>query len=189
MSLLTKLTVSQIQKRVYRACGGLTCEMVPNVSGLFNGFEADLIQITNSSYLREYEIKRSKEDFLADFKKKHFHDDLRIHELIYVLPDKMSGEWLRNFCHDNYKSFKRSFVFWFYHDDSYVVERTNCHYKDGSVYDDEYYFTDEMRTVIIANDIDMKYRRKIHCDELMRLYRLGMIKYWEKQVATEGGES
>lgn len=178
--LLTNLEVHDIQRMVYRACGGLSCEMIPNVMGIFHGMEADLIQITDSCYLREYEIKRSKDDFVADFKKKHFHDDLRIMELYYVLPVKMAGEWLRDFCKANYKTFRREFSFWFYHEDGWNIERPNCHYKDGSVYDNDYYFTEEMNKVIIENDKDRRYRRNIHCDELMKLYRLGMIKYWLK---------
>jgi len=48
---------------------------VPNVSwGLLN-HECDLIICSKDGYLTEIEIKRSWADFLADFKKKHRHDD------------------------------------------------------------------------------------------------------------------
>jgi hypothetical protein len=56
--------------------------IVPNVteiSGLVS-FEADVLAVTNSGYAHCYEIKVSRSDLLADFKKKHH---ARINEVFY----------------------------------------------------------------------------------------------------------
>lgn len=62
--------------------GGLTLMLqrrqhdfsVPNISFSWLSWEADLISVTKAGYMHEYEIKCSKADFIADFKKrKHRH--------------------------------------------------------------------------------------------------------------------
>ena len=44
--------------------------IVPNVSWSWLYWEADIISITKAGYMNEYEIKISKQDFKADFKKR-----------------------------------------------------------------------------------------------------------------------
>lgn len=47
--------------------------MVPNVSWSYFDWETDLVAITKSSYVHEYEIKITHSDFLKDFeKRKHY---------------------------------------------------------------------------------------------------------------------
>jgi len=48
--------------------------------------ECDLIIIKRSGYAEEIEIKMSKSDFMADFKKKHIHTDERLQYLYYAMP-------------------------------------------------------------------------------------------------------
>lgn len=48
--------------------------------------ECDLIIIKRSGYAEEIEIKMSKSDFKADFKKKHGHVDERLQHLYYAMP-------------------------------------------------------------------------------------------------------
>jgi hypothetical protein len=63
--------------------------IVPNISwGLIGMHECDMFIIKKSGYVTEVEIKRSKTDLLADFKKGHNHIDRqnRISELYYALP-------------------------------------------------------------------------------------------------------
>ena len=62
--------------------------VVPNVSWGFFNHECDLFFIRKSGYGFEVEIKRSKSDMLADFKKKHGHKDRanRIVQLYYAFP-------------------------------------------------------------------------------------------------------
>lgn len=49
--------------------------VIPNVDWGFLNHEADLLILTKANYLVEIEIKRSWIDFMADFKKKHTHND------------------------------------------------------------------------------------------------------------------
>jgi hypothetical protein len=63
--------------------------IVPNISwGLPGMHECDLFVIPKSGCAKEVEIKRSKSDFLADFKKGHNHVDRqkRISEFYYAFP-------------------------------------------------------------------------------------------------------
>lgn len=48
--------------------------------------ECDILKLTKSGYATEYEIKISKSDLKADFKKKHTHDSPFIKEMYYVVP-------------------------------------------------------------------------------------------------------
>lgn len=65
--------------------------IVPNVSWGFGMHECDLFLIKKSGVAVEVEIKRSKSDLLADFKKGHNHKDRqnRITELYYALPENL----------------------------------------------------------------------------------------------------
>jgi hypothetical protein len=51
--------------------------------------ECDLIIIKQSGYAVEIEIKLSKSDLIADFKKKHGHIDERLQYLYYAMPNEL----------------------------------------------------------------------------------------------------
>ena len=111
--LETKWSVRDIQAAVVGYMR--SDDFVPNVSfGFFQGMECDLVQVSDSDRLHEFEIKRSWGDFRADFRKKRFHDDVRICRLTFVLPESFAGDRLRKFCAENYQTFKREFDFLFY---------------------------------------------------------------------------
>lgn len=65
--------------------------VVPNVSwGLFGlNYEADLLILTPAGYCTEVEVKISKSDLKADFKKLHTHNSRLVHCLYYAFPEKM----------------------------------------------------------------------------------------------------
>ena len=65
--------------------------IVPNLSWGFFNHELDLFLIRTSGYGFEVEIKRSKSDLLADFKKGHNHFDKkkRIVQLYYAIPKEL----------------------------------------------------------------------------------------------------
>lgn len=99
----TKLTVDEIQIALRNS--GLWNKrqdiFIPNLSwGLLN-YEADLVIITKSGYLTEVEIKRSWEDFKADFKKGHEHDDPRVYYFHYCIPESIC-ERVVKFLDDKY---------------------------------------------------------------------------------------
>lgn len=53
--------------------------------------ECDMLVLSNSGYLTEIEIKRSWQDFLADFKKRHHHESEKriIKYFYYCVPKKL----------------------------------------------------------------------------------------------------
>lgn len=55
----------------------------------FLGYEADILYTTKSWYLTEVEIKISKSDFMADFKKYHKHDSKLTKYLYYAVPSNL----------------------------------------------------------------------------------------------------
>jgi len=66
--------------------------IVPNVHwGIFI-HECDLLILTKAGYAYEVEIKVSKQDLIADKKKKHGHKDNRIKYLYFALPKSLEGE-------------------------------------------------------------------------------------------------
>jgi len=63
--------------------------IVPNISwGMFD-HECDMLIVRPSGYAVEVEIKRTRSDFLADFKKRHTHNDKRIKALYYAFPEEL----------------------------------------------------------------------------------------------------
>jgi len=75
------ITEAEIQKRLmyewYRPSMLCTTGMF-----LWEGFECDFARVTHASYLYEYEIKITRPDFLADFKKKAGRLGPTKHEMI-----------------------------------------------------------------------------------------------------------
>lgn len=177
--VITNLSVSQIQQGIVRAVGGQGVTAIPNVSfGFFTrkGIECDLLVEYDYGKLHEFEIKRSWSDFLADFKKPNFHNDERLMKLTFVLPKALAGEKLKAWCAENYKTFRRTFDFWFY--DEYArVFKPNM-FDNGGKFSRDYYLTPEMRDDINSRDPVLMFRRGMFAEERANLFRLGCIRLW-----------
>jgi len=129
------------------------------------------------------EIKRSKEDFLADFRKPVFHADVRITRLVYVIPEALASDWLRDYCAAHYKEFKRAFTFWFYREaDCSVI---SPHQTNGIPWDSRFvsqkYLTEDMTAYINANDPQQPYYRRLFLEEERELLRLVAIRFWSRE--------
>lgn len=86
----TVITTIEMEESISRLFGVRTNIIVPNISwGLPGMHECDVFVVKKSGYAVEVEIKRTKADLLADFKKKHNHSDIRIREFYYALPEKL----------------------------------------------------------------------------------------------------
>ena len=94
-----KLRTIDIEIALIKDCNFRQNIVVPNVSyGIVRYFnkknhreydelhECDILKVTPAGYATEYEIKISKGDFKADFKKKHSHDSKFIKRLYYIVP-------------------------------------------------------------------------------------------------------
>jgi len=86
-----KITTPEMEVAIAKYFGIRTHIVVPNVSWGFFSHECDLFLIRKSGFGFEVEIKRSKSDMMADFKKKHGHKDRmnRIVQLYYVFPKEL----------------------------------------------------------------------------------------------------
>lgn len=200
--VLTRFGVDEIQKAVVRACG--RHDAIPNVSsGFFGDMECDLVVVSDASRIHEYEIKRSWSDFLADFRKKRFHDDLRICKLTFVVPEAFACDELKDWCARSHGEWRREFDFMFYEDGEHgphVVRRTERIQDDPARpwsyrmdfperFRTSTYITPKMLEVVRKNDKDAPYRRRMFTEELCRLYRLGTIRLWHGWNADgKGGE-
>jgi len=63
--------------------------IVPNVTIPFLNYESDILYVTNSDYLNEIEIKVSLSDIKADLKKKHNHDDPKVRNVFFAIPNEL----------------------------------------------------------------------------------------------------
>lgn len=85
----TKLSIEQIQLAIYNTPflvnkrADIVC---PNLSWSLLSYEADMVIVNKSGYMTEIEIKRSFEDFKADFNKKHSHNYEGAYYFYYCLP-------------------------------------------------------------------------------------------------------
>lgn len=111
------MTEKQIQNKIWSNIPNGNCTL-PNFTP-FNWWECDLCNISKSGYLTEYEIKTSKSDYYADFKKrcsgwrgtkckgkiegKNKHDLLRDKNCLpkhfyFVVKDDMEGLDFPEYC-------------------------------------------------------------------------------------------
>ena len=163
----TSLTVKQIQYCI-RYCGIWNPRadlMVPNVSWGLLDYEADFIIMTPNGYLTEIEIKRSFEDFKADFKKDHHHDDERIYHFYYCVPesikDKVTGFLDENFKYGAYKPALLTYN------------------EDGHIQKEKYGYSGACRN---------KKVRKLFLEEQLKLAKLAAFRYWSDEEKTTGVE-
>lgn len=67
----------------------LNHRVVVNKCAWLFGHEADMVSVTSAGYGTEVEIKVSKSDFMADFRKQTTHDSPYIKNLYYAVPEFM----------------------------------------------------------------------------------------------------
>jgi len=82
-----KITTIELEIALARYLNPRVNLIVPNVSWGFFNHECDIISVSKAGYATEYELKISKADLKADFRKKHDHSDNKIKALFYVFPE------------------------------------------------------------------------------------------------------
>lgn len=148
--LLTKRTVKEIEDLIV---GNDIREnlYVPNVSwGFFVEHEADLVKVSRSGFLTEYEIKRSWSDFVADFKKRSYHSDDRISEFYYVVPKVMAQAASK-----------------------FIDESSMRLYGPGI-----YYFSEESGWLSLQRKCNRPKGTKMYVEDMYEIARLGTLRYW-----------
>jgi hypothetical protein len=139
--------------------------IVPNVSwGLLN-HEADVLVCSKSGTLTEIEIKRTKSDFLNDFKKEHCHHDSKIKCFYYAIPANLL-EFVRDYLSDEVENL--------------LGEKTKTLKTWAGI-------------IVIEEDITETYRyarfekygkpkkvyNKLTKDEILHLAHLGTMRIWD----------
>jgi hypothetical protein len=89
---MNKLRYDEVELAIVKYFDKRKHIIIPNIYityGTSCDHECDLLIIKKSGYSIEIEIKMSKSDMLADFKKKHNHKDQRIQKLYYAFPEEI----------------------------------------------------------------------------------------------------
>lgn len=130
--------------------------IVPNLSYGFLDHEADLFIIKKNGYGVEVEIKRSRTDFLKDFKKEHRHldSDNRIREYYYAFPETIIDSCI-NKVPEEWGILKVMKVLDYDKNESVVLCR------------------------LIRTAKPLKNARKLTTDEQLKIARLGVLRVWK----------
>lgn len=139
--------------------------MVPNVSWGLLDYEADFIIMTPNGYLTEIEIKRSFEDFKADFKKGHHHNDERIYHFYYCVPESIKDKVIE-FLDENFKCTDNKPALLTYDNLGHITK-------------ERYGYSGAYRN---------KKVRKLFLEEQFKLARLAAFRYWGDEEKTTGAE-
>lgn len=158
MALATKRTVKEIENLIVMHENPIRSKIiVPNVSwGLFDGHEADLVVISESLYLTEYEIKRSYEDFKNDFKKKDYHNDKRVSKLFYVVPEAIA---------DKCKEYLESQYEWIGVEHAGILT-----------------YSDESDRLKMKLDCNYTKGKKMYIEDALTIARLGTLRFWSERL-------
>lgn len=162
-SVLTRLTVHDIEYALCQYYGLRKHIIVPNVSwGFFREHEADLVVITQANYLTEIEIKRSWRDFLKDFRKDSFHDDNRITEFYYCVPECMVEAVKEFLASDKARGFKNY----------------------GGIGIISY---DEQANICFQRSGRKRISLKLTTGEVLEIARLGTLRFWDTRRKLDEG--
>lgn len=162
-NLDTKLTVHEIENIIVSYEGGVRNKIcVPNVSwGLGIDYEADLLVITKTGYCTEYEIKRTYSDFLADMKKSDdAHKAPWVYKFYYVIPLSIKDKVLK------------------YFEDKGI---TGCDVPGILCYSERGNITS------VGGIPHTKGGRKMFLEEILKVARLGTLRYWN--LRNKGGSN
>nr|DAV79842.1 MAG TPA: hypothetical protein [Caudoviricetes sp.] len=161
----THLSVKEIEHIIVNFFGGVRANIiVPNLSFGFLNHEADLVIVGNNGYLTEVEIKRSFEDFKADFKKEIYHDtDERVSYFGYFVPKIIQQK-----CMDFNKEHAKDVT---YNGRPYAVFGFT---DDGKVYDKDGRYLPRGRFGASYNPN----ARKLFLEERLKIAHLGCMRLY-----------
>lgn len=138
---------------------------IPNVilQGRFKGndgqlypyfdYEADLIWITNAGYITEVEIKILFSDFMADFKKKIYHNNKSVRNFYYAFPEEL---WIKKHKEIMEQLMKEA-------PDAGVISVSSRYGMKFSV-----------------RSVPRKKAEKLTTPEMFNLMRVGCLKWWTR---------
>ena len=143
-----------------------------NVKGISENLpiyhECDMLVLSKSGYLTEIEIKRSWSDFLADFKKKHNHNNYPIIKYFYYCVPLSIYEKVRDKLEERYNSrtgndtFNYTGIITYDEDLNFVI--------NGHRF--QVFYTDEMKETYPQ----MLGAKKLYLEQQLELARLGAMR-------------
>ena len=157
----TNLTIDQIHLALRNSIfwKKRTDIMIPNLSWGLLPYEADFVVVNKSGYMTEIEIKRSWEDFKADFKKNHKHDDERVYFFAYCVPESISGKVVS------------------------FLKETDPDTPDFML-PAVMYYSENMKIGLtelgVLDNFIVPKRRKLFLEEILTIARLGQLRYWSR---------
>lgn len=138
-----------------------------NVNGLGESLniqhECDMLVLSKSGYLTEIEIKRSWEDFLADFKKRHNHDGRGLVKFFYYCVPEIIYDKVLNYICDN--EIKCSGIISY--DEFLKIKINGCRYRSAFPHDNKEYYT--------VTGLNMG-GRKLFLEEQLQVARFGAMR-------------
>lgn len=131
--------------------------MIPNLSWGLLDYEADFVAINRSGYMTEIEVKRSWEDFKADFRKLHTHNDARVYRFAYCVPQGIAERCVTYIRESNPDT------------PDWQLPAVIYYTEDGEIG-----FSD----LCVMDNYHAVKRRKLFLEEMLTVARLGQIRYW-----------
>lgn len=111
-------------------------------------YEADLLVISASGYLKEIEIKTNIKDFRADFQKQHYHDHPEVRNFSYCLPAEVFNQ----------------------HEEEIT---TKCDFKGAGLL----LITDEEQIITKKKSVVRRYAQKLTTDAMLHYLKLAALKW------------
>lgn len=153
--------------------------VVPNCNWGFLNHEADLLVLNKNKRLVEIEIKRTWRDFMADFKKKHTHDDPKLARFYYAVPISI-GERVFKWLYEGTYRCKPGFI---YYEQSEVMAYTEhnpnrCGLIIYAAPDESRVRGERVGSCCINVPAHWMHDYKVTTDEEMKLLRLLGLRVW-----------
>lgn len=153
--------------------------VIPNCSWGYLNHEADLLVLTKAKYLVEIEIKRTWNDFMADFKKCHNHDDPKLSYLYYAVPLSIAERVFHWLYEGEYKC-RPGFIYYNHSDVAGYTEH-NPHHCGLIIYADAEESScrgNRIGSCCINVSPERMNKYKVPVEEELKLLRLLGLRIW-----------
>lgn len=153
--------------------------VIPNCSWGYLNHEADLLVLTKAKYLVEIEIKRTWNDFMADFKKCHNHADPKLSYLYYAVPLSIAERVFHWLYEGEYKC-RPGFIYYNHSDVTGYTEH-NPHHCGLIIYADAEESScrgNRIGSCCINVSPERMNKYKVPVEEELKLLRLLGLRIW-----------
>lgn len=168
-NLKTERSVEEIMLMLVNSswlCNRRTDIIIPNLSwGLLN-HEADLVIINKSHYLTEIEIKRSLPDLRKDFEKCVYHEDEKVYNFYYCIPEEIR--------------FEADEIFKSHQDKIRKLYKCEVAFQTDKIKYPAVIYYDDNGMLSTNRAFPGRGGRKLFLEEIVTLERLLSIRFWDR---------